>query len=233
MQISPHDTIGLGLELSELSVCSNPCRGTWLIDLIGLATAVFWGGRHSRGMPCMICLRTVDVSVAVEPVGTHSLRLTVYRLGKGCRQPSKLRRIAPLDDKRKWERVMTWTCRLENPVLLQVELHPGGRVFTWVLPVPAVCVSSVGHSCTNWERLLLKVPYAGATSTRGTGRAFLYLPGTSVSHVRPFNKCVYLWKLYIIKINNTIQLRDRRFCRNSSLQAVCDTPIARTAGCVS
>ena len=30
-----------------------------------------------------------------------------------------------------------------------------------------------------------------------------------------------------------LQLRDRRVCRNSSLQAVCDTPIARITGCVS
>ena len=32
---------------------------------------------------------------------------------------------------------------------------------------------------------------------------------------------------------NTLQLWDRIFCRNSSLQAVCDTPIARITGCVS
>ena len=31
---------------------------------------------------------------------------------------------------------------------------------------------------------------------------------------------------------NTLQLRDRIFCRNSSLQAVCDTQIARITGCV-
>ena len=38
----------------------------------------------------------------------------------------------------------------------------------------------------------------------------------------------------MIKNENTlVQLWDRRFCRNSSLQAVCDTPIARITGCVS
>ena len=35
------------------------------------------------------------------------------------------------------------------------------------------------------------------------------------------------------KNNNTLQLWDRIFCRNSFLQAVCDTPIARITGCVS
>ena len=41
-------------------------------------------------------------------------------------------------------------------------------------------------------------------------------------------------KEFILIINkNTLQLRDRRFCRNSSLQAVCDAPIARITGCVS
>ena len=35
------------------------------------------------------------------------------------------------------------------------------------------------------------------------------------------------------KNKNTLQLWDRRSCRNSSLQAVCDTPIARITGCVS
>ena len=38
---------------------------------------------------------------------------------------------------------------------------------------------------------------------------------------------------YIINNGNTLQLWDRIFCRNSSLQAVCDTPIARITGCVS
>ena len=38
---------------------------------------------------------------------------------------------------------------------------------------------------------------------------------------------------FIIQNQNTLQLYDRRFCRNSSLQAVCDTPIARITGCVS
>ena len=37
----------------------------------------------------------------------------------------------------------------------------------------------------------------------------------------------------IIKNENTFQLWGRRFCRNSSLQAVCDTPIARITGCFS
>ena len=37
----------------------------------------------------------------------------------------------------------------------------------------------------------------------------------------------------IIKNENTLQLWDRRFRRNSSLQAVCDTPIARITSCVS
>ena len=38
--------------------------------------------------------------------------------------------------------------------------------------------------------------------------------------------------LYYYKNENTLQLRDRRFRRNSYLQAVCDTPIARITGCV-
>ena len=37
----------------------------------------------------------------------------------------------------------------------------------------------------------------------------------------------------IIKNENTLQLWDQRFRRNSSLQAVCDTPIARITSCVS
>ena len=38
----------------------------------------------------------------------------------------------------------------------------------------------------------------------------------------------------IIRRNyNTLHLWHRNFCRNSSLQAVCDTPIARITGCVS
>ena len=36
----------------------------------------------------------------------------------------------------------------------------------------------------------------------------------------------------IIKKENTLQLWDRRFRRNSSLQAVCDTPIARITSCL-
>ena len=39
--------------------------------------------------------------------------------------------------------------------------------------------------------------------------------------------------LYCTKTKNTLQLWHRRFCRNSSLQAVCDTPIARITGCLS
>ena len=39
--------------------------------------------------------------------------------------------------------------------------------------------------------------------------------------------------VYYYKNENTLQLLDRIFCRNSSLQAVCDTPIARITGCVS
>ena len=40
--------------------------------------------------------------------------------------------------------------------------------------------------------------------------------------------------LSILYINlNTLQLGDRIFCRNSSLQDVCDTPIARITDCVS
>ena len=35
------------------------------------------------------------------------------------------------------------------------------------------------------------------------------------------------------KNKNTLRLSDRRFRRNSSLQAVCDTPIARITGGVS
>ena len=35
------------------------------------------------------------------------------------------------------------------------------------------------------------------------------------------------------KNKNTLQLWDRMLCRNSYLQAVCDTPIARITGCVS
>ena len=41
-----------------------------------------------------------------------------------------------------------------------------------------------------------------------------------------------IYNKYIIK-KNTLQLWDRILCRNSSLQAVCDTPIARITGCVS
>ena len=38
---------------------------------------------------------------------------------------------------------------------------------------------------------------------------------------------------YYYKNKNKLQLGDRIFCRNSSLQAVCDTSIARITGCVS
>ena len=38
---------------------------------------------------------------------------------------------------------------------------------------------------------------------------------------------------FILKNWNTFHLWDRRFYRNSSLQAMCDTPIARVTGCVS
>ena len=41
-----------------------------------------------------------------------------------------------------------------------------------------------------------------------------------------------LWKI-IIKNKNTLQLWDRRVRRNSSLQAVFDTPIPHITGCVS
>ena len=39
--------------------------------------------------------------------------------------------------------------------------------------------------------------------------------------------------LNITKNENTLQLWDRRFRRNSSLQAVCDAPVARITSCVS
>ena len=38
---------------------------------------------------------------------------------------------------------------------------------------------------------------------------------------------------HIIKNENTLELKYRIFCRNSYLQAVCDTPIARIMSCVS
>ena len=51
------------------------------------------------------------------------------------------------------------------------------------IPVPGTSVSSARHSYPYPE--LLSALYAGATNTRGTGTAFLYLPGTCVSSVRP------------------------------------------------
>ena len=38
---------------------------------------------------------------------------------------------------------------------------------------------------------------------------------------------------YTLRNKITLQLLNRIFCRNSSLQAVCDTLIARMRGCVS
>ena len=42
-----------------------------------------------------------------------------------------------------------------------------------------------------------------------------------------------IYMVYIIKIKIHSSCDIRRFCRNSSLQAVRDTPIARITGCVS
>ena len=58
------------------------------------------------------------------------------------------------------------------------------------------------------------------------------------THVRPINRHRHITAKShevpdIIKNENTLQLWDRRFRRNSSLQAVCDTPIARITSCVS
>ena len=40
-------------------------------------------------------------------------------------------------------------------------------------------------------------------------------------------------EIYMLQKVYILQLVHRIFCRNSSLQAVCDTPIARITGCVS
>ena len=55
-----------------------------------------------------------------------------------------------------------------------------------------------------------------------------------IRFLRPFSSNVYMpHNIYIIRNENTLQLWDRRFRRNSSLQAVCDPPIARITSCVS
>ena len=62
------------------------------------------------------------------------------------------------------------------------------------IPVPGTSVSSARHSYPYPE--LLSALYARATNTRGTGTAFLYLPGTCVSSVRPCHNTRNLWEFY-------------------------------------
>ena len=59
------------------------------------------------------------------------------------------------------------------------------------------------------------------------GYTFVTIPGEFCIHLG------LIREVYYYKKKNTIQLWDRIFCRNSSLQAVFDTPIARITGCVS
>ena len=50
----------------------------------------------------------------------------------------------------------------------------------------------------------------------------------------PYILCIFIiFFSSTIKNENTLQLWDRRFRRNSSSQAVCDTPIARITRCAS
>ena len=60
----------------------------------------------------------------------------------------------------------------------------------------------------------------------GTLRTFPNNGSIMVAVARKFCMACY-------KNRNTPQLEDRIFRRNSSLQAVCDAPIARITGCVS
>ena len=77
---------------------------------------------------------------------------------------------------------------------------------------------------------------AWATSCGGLGCA-VAAEKREVSDVDHYVKKSFIFSSltseYIIKNENTLQLGDRRFRRDSSLQAVCDTPIARITSCVS
>ena len=92
----------------------------------------------------------------------------IYRLGSGCRYPLKLRRIAsgtlaPSENT---------PCKLKILCLI-LNSTP-----------EAVCLPGYYPYAE-----LLQVLYAGATNTRGTGTAFSYLPGTSVSSVNCRKLC--------------------------------------------
>ena len=66
-------------------------------------------------------------------------------------------------------------------------------VITPGISLQRTSVTCVGHSYPYPE--LLEVLYAGATKTRGTGTACLYLPETSASSVRSCHNTWNFWKL--------------------------------------
>ena len=74
-------------------------------------------------------------------------------------------------------------CKLDGILHFKSNSYPQAVYLPGFLLVPGTSVSFVGHSYPYPE--LLQVLYASATNTQGTGKAFSYLPGTSVSSVRP------------------------------------------------
>ena len=97
------------------------------------------------------------------------------------------------------------------------------------------------HATHRW-RVVLKDDRRGRPEIRSNSQRFelwwepenwIFTP--LIYHERSTNSILYVLVLRIeyFENKNTLQLWDRRFCRNSSLQAVCDTPIARITSCVS
>ena len=79
-------------------------------------------------------------------------------------------------------------------------------------------------------------PQARVSAVTSLCVIIIYVRTMIMSNVRfqgPTMNNLELKNQYIIKNANTLQLWDRRFRRNSSLQAVCDTPFARITSCVS
>ena len=119
----------------------------------------------------MICYRTVNVSAAVAR--RHSLRLTNYRLGDGCRYASGTLAHS----------IENMPCKLENP-LLHIELHPRR-------PCIYLGITRIRNFC-KFCRTFKPVPGTSESSVRQCHK----YPRYGYSIVIPARNCWKFWKTF-------------------------------------
>ena len=125
---------------------------------------------------------------------------------------------------------MLWSWHYANNTLIRAKNTNYARKYDGTnnssLAYPVTHTATRGGSFTRPHSHIAEQCKAGVLLTSGLSLRRTVSAGLSSS---------FLAWCYLVhhKNKNTLQLWDQRFRRNSSLQAVCDAPIARIAGCVS